>query len=103
MEEPDYCEVFLSKRAYEDLEQIQAFIRRVFSEEIAEESIKRVFDRIEFLGAFPYAGRKDPRVRDQNQEVRYVTEGSSRIQYIIEGRTVVILQVLDSRESPRKG
>lgn len=93
----------MTKRAFEDLEQIFAFIRRVFSEEIAQQSMQRIYDRIEFLGAFPYAGRRDPRVRDHSQEVRYVTEGSSRIQYVIEGKTVVILQVLDSRESPRKG
>ncbi len=92
--------VEFSEEAIEDLEQIRAFLTRLFSKSIAQTSIEAVFNRCIQLEQFPFAGRRERVTHIENEDIRYAVLKKSRIQYKVSGTIVHIIRIQDTRQHP---
>jgi plasmid stabilization system protein ParE len=89
-----------SQNALRDLKRIKAFIRRNFSKEIADRSIKEILARVQTLHRFPDSGRLSNLPNPYGTPSRYVLKRKTRIYYTHDGQVVSIIRLLDTRQNP---
>ncbi|MCF8246798.1 MAG: type II toxin-antitoxin system RelE/ParE family toxin [Saprospiraceae bacterium] len=78
------------------------YIKKAKGVKFARSWRKKIFDRTEYLKAFPRHGRQESSILHPTQEHRSLLEGNYRIVYRIEDQEVYIIHVFDTRQSPDK-
>ena len=94
-----YYKTLISRYAEDDLiEVLEYYI--VKNETYAQKLFENLEAKVEELKMFPERGRVVPELKKQNiLEYRELIEGNYRIIYAIEGSTVTIHTILDSRRN----
>jgi toxin ParE1/3/4 len=84
-----------SPRSLQDLLAIRDYIGRD-SPAYADLTVRRVFEAVERLAAFPESGRLVPELR--RRDVREVIVGSLRVVYRYDGATVGVITVFNASQ-----
>ena len=92
--------ITFTEAAIQDLDQIESFVTRLFSQSGAYDVIKAITTRIEQLTYLPFASKKDLSVRDSGIDLRYVLVKQARIQFEIKGEDIIIWRIQDARQHP---
>jgi plasmid stabilization system protein ParE len=94
--------VVWSEVAVKNLKRIEKYIRRNFSPEIADRSVKEILARIYSLPQFPDSGRLTDLPNKFGTPTRYVLKRKTRIYYTHNADTVYVMLLSDTRQNPPK-
>ena len=89
--------VIWSDRAFKDLDQIDTFLCEK-SPQASANTILKILDRTRQMENFPLSGSPESLMPNH----RYLVEGNYRIIYRIDGETVFVVRIFDSRQNPEK-
>lgn len=88
--------------AKQKLKEIYAYYEEAASKRIAESMTNDIVDAIEILIDHPHAGQKEELLADLNRGHPRIVEGNYKIIYRIQGDTIYITDIFDSRQNPIK-
>ena len=89
-----------SESAELDFIEIIDFVRRHFSEHIADKTGNFILARVSQLAEMPLSGKRDPWLEGYGEGYMYVLKKYSRIVYFFDGERILILRVFDMRKNP---
>lgn len=72
------------------------------SKEVRERIAHRIFDAIEGLADHPRSGQAEPWLDMLNMGHRRLVVGKFKIVYRIEGHQIIVSDIFDARQDPRK-
>ena len=90
-----------SIKAETDLAMIFSFLAEQ-SEKYALETIIAIDEKTQQLIDFPLSGQAQIFSRKKNKEYRYLVSGHYKIFYRLNGKTIYIVAVFDTRQHPKK-
>ncbi len=93
-------EVVWSHLARETFAELLQFVEELFNREVAQRVADSIIEYTDLLRSFPRAGYIDIQLSTEEIEVRLMNCKKSAIYYTIEGETVVIVAIFDTRRNP---
>ncbi len=88
-----------NKRALADFKVIAEYLEENFSYQSAQNFVDKIYDKIDAVSKHPTIGRKAPK----RKTVRFIlVDKNRRLYYRMEGRTLIISSIFDTRQHPDK-
>jgi toxin ParE1/3/4 len=94
--------IIITQSALLRLRKIHAYYKSRVSRETADRIRHKIFDAIEILKENPEVGPIEENLQDLHLGHRRLVEGHYKIIYRLEGHTVYVTDIFDSRQDPSK-
>ncbi len=88
--------------AKKDLKKIYVFYTKYFSETLAKKIKNQVLEKVKILELGTELGQEEALLKHLNQGHRYLISKHNKIIYKVEGNTVYITHVFDTRQNSAK-
>lgn len=77
-------------------------VRETYSEEIANNYVLKIINRVEQLSTFPNSGQEEELLKPLNQNSRYLVEGNYKIIYQFQDGIIIITDIFHVKQNPKK-
>lgn len=94
--------ILWSEQSVQALEKIVKFYKRIASEEVAIKIQNEVIESTIKLENHPKIGKIEPLLSFKNLGHRYILSGHCKIIYVIIDHDILITDVFDTRQEPKK-
>ncbi len=86
--------------AVEDFVFLLEKVEALFGSNVAANVKHKISSHINLLASFPYIGMRDLNFSDEHRDIRYLVNTPNIIYYAISQNEVLIISILDTRQSP---
>jgi plasmid stabilization system protein ParE len=91
-----------TRLAMDNLRGHYSFLKSQKGVKAARKWRKSIFDKVEYLKNYPRLGHNEKSKLYPNHEIRSISEGTFKKNYIIDDQDVIVINILDMRQNPDK-